>query len=485
MSHLSRRNFLKAAGLTTGAVLLAPGARVLGANDDVRVAVLGLGGKGSAHTKEFHALDGVRVVAVCDPDSALVERRVADFEKQFPGEKVQGFTDFRKVLESKDVDAVVIATCNHWHSLLTIYACQAGKDVYVEKPVCHTIVEGRRMVEAARTYQRIVQAGTQSRSDVGLKELMPFLHEGGLGKIQMVRGIVYRDRNSIGKRDTPLTPPATVDYNLWLGPAPDLPMLRPRFHYDWHYIWNTGNGEIGNQGPHQTDMVCWALGDKAPLKRVLSFGGRFAWGDAGETPNLQYIIYEYGDIPVIFEVRTLWVSPTQKTLPNYRGLRTGFVVTAEKGTFVGCSGGWVYDDKGEKVRQFKGDGGGGHAANFIAAVRSRKESDLNGHIENSYKACIPVHAANISYRLGKQLGPDALRERLSSDKEAIEAIGRYTEQLAAWNVDVTKEPWTLGAALEFDAEKERFTGTTLVEEANAFLHRQDRAPFIVPEAGKV
>jgi len=192
MSHLSRRNFLKAAGLTTGAVLLAPGARVLGANGDVRVAILGLGGKGSAHTKEFHALEGVRVVAVCDPDSALVERRVADFEKQFPGEKVQGFTDFRKVLESKDVDAVVIATCNHWHALLTIYACQAGKDVYVEKPVCHTIMEGRRMVEAARTYQRIVQAGTQNRSDVGLKEFMPFLHEGGLGKIQMVRGIVYR-----------------------------------------------------------------------------------------------------------------------------------------------------------------------------------------------------------------------------------------------------------------------------------------------------
>lgn len=485
MSHLSRRDFLKAAGVTTGAAFLAPSARVLGANDDVRVAILGLGGKGSAHTKEFHAMEGVRVVAVCDPDKALVDRRVADFEKQFPGEKVTGETDFRKVLESKEVDAVVIATCNHWHSLLTIYACQAGKDVYVEKPVSHTIVEGRRTVEAARKYQRIVQAGTQSRSCTGLKEFMPFLQEGGLGKVQMIRGLVYRDRSSIGKRDTPLTPPTTVDYNLWLGPAQDLPMLRPRFHYDWHYIWNTGGGEIGNQGPHQTDMVCWALGDKAPLKRILSFGGRFAWGDAGETPNLQYIICEYGDTPVIFEVRTLWVSPTQKTLPNYRGLRTGFVVTGEKGTFVGCNGGWIHDDKGERVRQFKGDGGGSHAANFIAAMRSRKESDLNGQIENSHKACIPVHAANISYRLGKQIGPDALRERLSADKEALEAIGRYTEQLAAWNVDVTKDPWTLGAPLEFDAEKERFTGTTLVAEANAMLHRQDRAPFIVPEAGKV
>ncbi len=481
MKHLSRRDFLKAAG-ATGVALLAPGARVLGANDDIRVAVLGLGGKGSAHVKQFHGLPGVRVVAVCDPDSALVARRLQDFEKQFPGEKVLGLTDFRKVLDSKDVDAVVIATCNHWHALLTIYACQAGKDVYVEKPVSHTILEGRRMVEAARTYGRIVQAGTQCRSDVGLLEFMPFLHQGGLGKIRMVRGIVYRDRSSIGKRDTPLTPPDSVDYNLWLGPAQDLPMLRRRFHYDWHYVWNTGNGEIGNQGPHEMDMACWALGDRAGLKRVLSFGGRFAWGDAGETPNLQYNIYEFGDTPVIFEVRTLWVSPTQKALPNYRGLRTGVVVTCENGTFVGGrGGGWIYDDKGQRVRQFAGDGGGKHAANFIAAVRSRKDSDLMGRIENSHKSCIPVHAANISYRLGKQLGPDALRERLNADRDGLEAMGRYSEQLAAWNVDLAKEPWSLGAALEFDPEQERFAGPALVTEANALLHRQDRAPFVVPE----
>jgi predicted dehydrogenase len=481
METLSRRDFLKAAG-ATGAALLAPGARVLGANDDVRVAILGLGGKGSAHMKDFRQVPGVRVVAVCDPDSALVDRRAKEFEALAPGEKILGVTDFRKVLESKEVDAVVIATCNHWHSLLTIYACQAGKDVYVEKPVSHTIVEGRRMVEAAQKYQRIVQAGTQSRSDVGLLEFMPFLHGGNLGKIKMVRGIVYRDRSSIGKRDTPLTPPATVDYSLWLGPAQDLPMLRPRFHYDWHYIWNTGNGEIGNQGPHETDMACWALGDKGSLTRVLSFGGRFAWGDAGETPNLQYNLYEIGGIPVVFEVRTLWVSPTQKTLPNYRGLRTGIVVTCEGGTFVGGrGGGWTYDDQGQRVKQFAGDGGGHHAANFIAAVRSRKESDLRGRILNSHLSCIPVHAANISYRLGKQLGPDALRERFSADTDATETIGRYTEQLAAWGVDFAKESWVLGAALEFDPEKERFTGATLADEANALLHRQDRAPFVVPE----
>ncbi len=480
MKCLSRRDFLKAAGVT-GAALLAPGARVLGANEAVRVAILGLGGKGSAHMKEFHQIPGVRVVAVCDPDSALVERRVQEFETQFPGQKVVGVTDFRRVLENPEVDAVVIATCNHWHSLLTIYACQAGKDVYVEKPVSHTIVEGRRMVEAARKYQRIVQAGTQSRSDSGLLEFMPFLHEGGLGKVRMVRGIVYRDRSSIGKRDTPLTPPATVDYNLWLGPAQDLPMFRPRFHYDWHYIWNTGNGEIGNQGPHQTDQACWALGDKPCLQRVLSFGGRFAWGDAGETPNLQYCIYEMGGTPVVFEVRTLWVSPAERALPHYRGLRTGIVVVGEGGTFVGCNGGWIYDDKDQRVRQFKGDGGGSHAANFIAAVRSRKESDLRAPIEKSHQSCILVHAANISYRLGRQLGPDALRERFSADADALDAIGRYSEQLAAWNVDMAKEPWTLGAPLEFDPAKERFTGT-LAEEANALLHRRDRAPFVVPES---
>ncbi|MBN2452134.1 MAG: Gfo/Idh/MocA family oxidoreductase [Lentisphaeria bacterium] len=481
MQQTNRREFLKAAG-TTGAFLLAPGARVLGANEDVRVGVIGLGGKGSQHVKEFHRIPGVRVVAVCDADSSRLAARIRQFESQAPGQKMMGVTDFRRILDSDEVDAVVIATCNHWHALMSIYACQAGKDVYVEKPATHTIYEGRRLVEAAHAYGRIVQAGTQNRSDVGLLEFYPFLREGNIGKITMVRGIVYRDRNTIGKRETPLTPPPEVDYNLWLGPAQDLPMFRSRFHYDWHYIWNTGNGEIGNQGPHEADLICWTFDDNVLPTRILSLGGRFGWGDAGETPNMQFVLYDFAGTPVLYEVRTLWLAPDRKALPNYRGCRTGLVITCEGGTFIGGrGGGWLYDNDGNRVRQFKGDGGGGHTANFITAVRSRRESDLRAPIEKSHKSCMLVHTGNISYRLGQQRTPEELRERMSDDKDAVEVIGRYSEQLAAWNVDLTKEPWTLGATLTFDPVRERFAGTTLVDEANALLHRRDREPFVVPE----
>lgn len=481
MASLDRRRFLTAAGAATFVSVL-PRARVLGANDDVRLAVIGCGGRGGGMIGTWQKVKGCRVVALADPDSKTLARRAAGVEKD-TGEKPIAEADFRRILERDDVDAVYIASPNHWHALQTILACQAGKDVYVEKPVSHTIWEGRQAVAAAEKYGRMVQAGTQNRSDTGLLKAFPWLQEGNLGKITMLRGLCYRDRNSIGKRDTPLTPPAEVDYNLWLGPAADIPIMRPRFHYDWHWVWNTGNGDVGNQGPHETDLICWALGDPALPKHVLSFGGRFGWDDAGDTPNMQFVFFDYPGVPAYFEVRNLQNARGEKGMPNYRGRgNTGVIIDCEGGWVIGGRGGAkAYNKDGQVVQEFKGDGGNGHYQNFIDAVKSRRSSDLRAPIARSHVSSAMSHMANISYRVGGKVTPDELRERLSGDAEALDALGRFTEQLGKWDIDFGKEPWTLGAPLTVVDGEERFGGETLVAEANALLRREDRAPWVVPD----
>jgi len=488
MTKLTRREFVKTAGvagavISSGCRRLAPSAGVLGANDEIRVAVCGVRSQGHANAQEFMSLAGVRVVAFCDPDKQILADRIQSMEKQFDGARIDGHVDYREVLDRDDVDAVCIATPNHWHSLMGIHACQAGKDVYVQKPVSHTIWEGRQLVKAAHKYGRIVQAGTQNRSDVGLREFYPYLDAGNLGKIKSVRGLCYRNRAGIGKSDTPVAPPASVNYDLWLGPAQDKPIYRPQFHYDWHWDWNTGNGDIGNQGPHEMDLIRWALGDKSLPTRVVSFGGRFAWDDAGTTPNMQFAVYEYGDVPVFFEVRNLWINPETNAAPNYMGCRVGVIIDCENGCFVGGrGGGWVYDTSGNKVKQFAGDGGKGHFANFIKAMRSRNESDLNARVELGHRSACLSHMANVSYRLGSPMSPDELREHMTDDKEAIDAIERYSDHLAEWNVDLVKTPWTVGISLGFDPDTERFTGDGLLaQKANKMLHRSDRKPYVLPK----
>jgi predicted dehydrogenase len=484
MQKHSRREFGKIAGLAAGAVF-APSLNALGANEEIRIGVCGVHKQGFANARAMQELDGVRVVALCDPDRAVLAQRVADFAERFDGAKVDAHIDYREMLDRKDIDAVVVATPNHWHALIGIYACQAGKDVYVQKPLAHCIWEGRQLVRAAEKYNRIVQTGTQNRSDTGLLEFYSYLAAGTLGKVKMARGICYKARASIGKSDTPIPPPETMDYNLWLGPAQDEPIYRPRYHYDWHWDFNTGNGDLGNQGVHELDLLRWALEDDKSLPtRVVNFGGRFVWNDAGNTPNMQYVAYEYNGVPVIFEARNMWLTPDVKAEPNFMGCRTGVVITCEDGYFVGGrGGGWVYDNDGKKVKQFVGDGGKGHFANFIQAMRSRKESDLRAPAIKGHLGACMAHQANISYRVGSKVSPDELRERMSGDKEATDAIERYGEQLASWNVDFKKEPWTAAISLEFDAKKERFMGTgELVDQANAMLRRSEyRKPFVVPE----
>ncbi|UCD00319.1 MAG: Gfo/Idh/MocA family oxidoreductase, partial [Phycisphaerales bacterium] len=311
MSKLNRRDFMKSSmAVGAGLALAGPASRVLGANDDIRIAVVGVGGQGGGHMRYFgEQCKGARLVAICDADRDHVEKRAADFEKK-NSVKLKTYTDVRELLEDKSIDAITSATPNHWHSLVTIWACQAGKDVYIEKPVSHEIWEGRKMVEAARKYNRIVQTGTQKRSSEAHPEAFKWMHDGNLGKIKWVRSLCYKARfegtnGIVNGTNGPNPLPESIDYNLWCGPADMEPLRRESLHYKWHWVWNTGNGDLGNQGIHEMDLGRWALGDPGLAPRVMSFGGRFRVNDAGETANTQVVFLDYKPAPLIFEVRGL------------------------------------------------------------------------------------------------------------------------------------------------------------------------------------
>ena len=481
MSRLTRRDFIKTS-MAAGAamVLAAPYSRVRGANNDIRVGVIGVGGQGGGHIGYFNKLPGVRVVAICDADKAHVQRKARDFEKK-NNAKLKTYIDVRKMLDDRSIDAVTTATPNHWHSLVTVWACQAGKDMYCEKPVSHEIWEGRKMVEAARKYKRIVQTGTQKRSDEGLIEAFKYIREGNLGKIVVSRGFCYKPRGSIGKVNGPQPVPESCDYNLWCGPADMEPLMRKRLHYDWHWVWNTGNGDLGNQGIHEMDLARWALGQKGLAPRVISIGGRLGYDDDGQTPNTLISFFDYKPAPLIFEVRGLPRKQGESAMDHYRGTRIGIVVECENGYFVGGGGGgWVYDNNDKKVKQFKGGGGGEHHANFIKAVRSRKVSDLNADIEKGHISSALCHMGNISYRLGQKASAAEIMERVKGNKKMTECFDRFQEHLAANGVDLKKTPAVIGPSLAMDTNSERFVGE-FSDWANMLVKRNYREPFVIPE----
>jgi len=480
MSGLTRRDFLKstmAAGVAM--TLAAPYSRVLGANNDIRLAVVGTGGQGSGHIRNFGKVPGVRIVAICDADRDHLGCHLENFKKN--NQDVTGYTDVRKLLDDKNIDVISSATPNHWHSLVTVLACQAGKDVYIEKPVSHEIWEGRKMVEAARKYNRIVQVGTQRRSSEAYQNAYEYIHQGNIGKILWVRGFCYKPRNSIGKVNGPQPIPESVDYNLWCGPADMVPLMRQRLHYDWHWVWNTGSGDIGNQGVHEMDEARWGLGQKGLPARVISIGGRFGYVDDAETANTQIVFCDYKPAPLIFEVRGLPRKKDDKAMDNYRTVRIGVVVQCENGYFAaGEGGGWIYDNDGNRIQQFAGGGGGGHYQNFIDAVRSRKVSDLNADVEVGHFSAALCHMGNISYRLGKNMPADEIKNTIGENVELMDSFNRMVEHLKANEVDLEKEQITMGPMLTMDTEKEQFVGEHS-ELANLLIKRNYREPFVVPD----
>jgi predicted dehydrogenase len=494
MSKLTRRDFIKSSMIAGASLAVAtPFSKVRGANNDIRVAVIGVGGKGrfggTGHCSEFHKIEGVRVVAVCDADQDLVDRAVEDFKKQ--NVTVKGYRDMRKILGDKEIDAISTATPDQWHALVTIWGCQAGKDVYVEKPTSHNIWEGRKMVEAARKYNRIVQNGTMRRSSDAYREAYEYINQGNIGKILWVRGFCYKDRfvdpvkakGVVPGTGGPNPVPASVDYNLWCGPADMEPLRRKteQFHYFWHWFWDTGCGDLGNQGAHEVDESRWAIGDPKMSEHVISIGGRFAFNDIAETANTQIAFYDYKPAPIIFEVRGLPSAKDQKLMDNYRGIRIGVVVQCEDGYFAaGEGGGWIYDNDDNKIKQFAGSGGGGHFKNFIDAVRNRKVSDLNADIEVGHNSAALCHMGNISYRLGQKMPADKIKEAIGDNVELMDSFNRMLEHLKANEVDLEKEPIIMGPMLTMDPEKERFVGE-YSDMANMYLKRNYREPFVVPD----
>jgi predicted dehydrogenase len=359
---------------------------------------------------------------------------------------------------------------------------QAGKDVYVEKPVSHNVSEGRRIVEAARQYRRICQAGTQSRSSTGMREAMQFLHDGKLGQIRLARGLCYKLRGSIGKVEKPTPIPKSVDYNLWCGPAPMKPLMRESLHYDWHWQWDYGNGDLGNQGIHEMDKARWGLGKGLP-NAVFSFGGRFAYVDDGQTANTQVVVHDYGDSQLVFEVRGLPSdSPYPEAISKKEGKRgTNFVGNI----FIGSEGVLVcpsytsavaLNNDGEVIKEFKG--GDDHFGNFVKAVRSRKVEDLNADILDGHLSSALCHLGNISYRLGKEERFGGKPRSPSSDKETRAAFERFTDHLSDKLGPIAKISYRIGTRLEFDPKTETFTDS---KEANALLTREYRQGFEVPE----
>jgi len=495
MSRYTRRDLIKnsmAAVAGIGVISAFPTtvwSQVLGANDAIRVAVVGVRKKGKEHIRDFRLLPGVRVAAICDVDTQFLDIEVKDFKDR--NEKVDTYIDYRNLLEDKNIDAVVLSVPDHWHALMTVWTCQAGKDVYVEKPASHNIWEGRKMVEAARKYKRIMQVGSQDRSDVGLLAVASYIKQGNLGKIQLVRAFSYNARLSIGKVNGPQPIPVTCDYNLFQGPASMTPLMRTNLHYDWHWIWPTGTGEMGNLGGHVLDDCRWTTGITTLAPRAVSFGGRFGYDDDGETPNTQITLFDYKPFPIIYEIRALprnkgervdsYQGITTRGMDHYRGVRFGMVIQCEHGYFAGGrGGGWTYDNDGKRIKQFPGDGGAGHMANFIEAMRSRKVSDLRADILEGHISASLCHIANISYRLGQREPIEQIKKTFEGNDLLMDCFERFLKHMQANEVDLNKTPVTIGPTLTIDTEKERFVGQ-FSDWANMFLSRNYREPFIVPE----
>jgi predicted dehydrogenase len=474
----TRRQFIAAA---TAATLLSSTSRAAGPNDAIRIALLGAGWRGGQLIPQFAAIPDVRIVCVCDPDSSRAAEQAKQVEKVTGVASAKIETDLRRVIESDSVDAVVSATPNHWHALATIWACEAGKHVYAEKPLAHSLWESQQMVKAAEKYDRIAQCGTHRRSFPIIRSIMERIRAGEFGRVVRARVVTRKFRESIGKRSAPMPIPAEVDYNLWAGPAPMSPIYRNELHYDWHWMWETGNGELANNGSHMLDLARWALGQDKLAPAVTALGGRLYWDDAGETPNTMVAYYDYQPAPLIAEVHNLAEKPGARTAGEFRGLQHGFIIECENATVLGANHVEVRDRDGKVVEQQKEKEGKLHPANFVDAVRSGSRAGLTCPLEVGHVSCGLALQGNVSYHLGST-GADRLAEiRDDSDAETKGTIDRMLGHLDDLGIESCRSRLTVGPALTFDPQSEHFTGPQ-ADEANRLLRRAGyREPFVVRE----
>ena len=425
--EVSRRKFL---GTSAAAVIVAGSmakGKVFGANDRIRVATIGFNGQGGSHIRNFCERQDTELVALCDVDKSVIERKLAEIKDKYNITPANTYTDMRDPFANDNVDAVSIATPNHWHSLAAIWACQAGKDVYVEKPLSHNVWEGRQLVQAARKNGRMVQHGTQSRSNAEMMRDIALINKGFLGDICHSRGYVYKNgnRRSIG-HGKPATPPANLDWNLWQGPATQSDYMARDdgsglfVHYNWHWVWPYGNGEIGNQGVHEMDIAVWTHNRGLPV-RVYSSGGRYAWDDDATTPNTQASIFTYADGSMMtFEVRNLGSFPE------------GGDNDCSNSCF-GANGYWVrnkgfFDYKKTPIT-LEGDNAqtpptDGPIGNWLNAIRARDEKFLTAGPDIGHISCVHCHIGNIAFRLGRSLEFDPATEKFVNDDEANTMLTR-------------------------------------------------------------
>ncbi|WP_268035918.1 Gfo/Idh/MocA family protein [Algoriphagus sp. PAP.12] len=430
----SRRSFIKKSVVAGTAAMVAPTiipSKAFGANDRINAAVLGLNGRGKSHVQGFMAQDNVEITHICDPDMNILKERQKDIKDKY-GKDVALEQDIRRIIDNKDIDVISLATPNHWHALATIWACQAGKDVYVEKPGSHNISEGRKMVEAANKYDRIVQHGVQLRSSPAVQEAVQLMRDGYIGRVYMARGLVFRMRGDIGDKGfSPI--PEGLDYDLWTGPAPKRPFTHNLVHYNWHWHWDYGNGDVGNQGIHETDLCMWGLDVGFPTQ-ITSMGGKYLWNDCKEVPEVLTSIYNYPDEDKIiqFEVRPWYTNREDgATVGNIFYGDKGYIVIDGYDKYQSYLGndrtpGKSGDDGNAAASGIDRGAGGtdGHFANFIEAVRKHDRSILNGPVETAHLSSGLAHLGNIAYRLGRVLNFNPSSETFINDEEADAMLTR-------------------------------------------------------------
>ena len=489
---INRRKFLKtsvqAAAVTGLSVFGSPAIlRAQGANDEIALGIIGMGSKvliggmGRNDMKHCRKVKGVRIAGICDVDSVNLGYAVDQCDKA--GDKPETFSDLRKLLDRKDIDAVWVTTPNHWHALAVIWACQAGKDAFVQKPACHSIFEGRQMVEASAKYKRVVCSTSLTRSMNGFREAVAYALAGNLGKPLFVHCVRFGARNSIGKvtGETPI--PSTIDYDLWCGPAPKKPLHRKNLHYDWHWDWDYGNGELGNWGIHMLDGAAQALGCTKIPDHVLSIGGRFGYDDDGQTPNTQIIFWDSKPIPVLYEMRALprnkdaWKNGHwgQREMDQFHKLAYGVAVVCENGYILDNK---AFDKDGKLLQSFTGTIPAYHQG-FFDAVRHRDRKTIFA-IDRVHPCTGLIHLGNISHQTGQPSTVEEIGRTISANRNLDFLWQRMLVHLDANGIDLKKTPPILGASLSFDPEKERFTGPG-AEKANRLLKPEGRKEFVIPD----